>query len=185
LIWTAIESERLEMYGNGWPGSTASGVSTGKTCDSKNLIDPLQFSLIQLAHRNELDSVLRQLGQQHLVQALALLLHELGYSLRDRVELPAGGQAVGRNVLYASGDLPPKSGDPDHVELVEIRAEDREKFDALEQPVSGVERLVKNPGVEREPAQFAIDVKGRIERHCLSYTPQRKMCRAGVIVKLD
>ncbi len=32
---TASESERLEMYGNGCPGSTASGVRTGNTCDSK------------------------------------------------------------------------------------------------------------------------------------------------------
>src|SRR6266540_2346198 len=28
---TASDSDRLEMYGKGWPGSTASGVSTGKT----------------------------------------------------------------------------------------------------------------------------------------------------------
>jgi len=78
------------------------------------------------------------------------------------------GQAVRRDLLYAGGDLPPDSGDPDHVELVEIRAEDREEFDALEQRVSRVERLVENTGVEREPAQFAVDVKGRIECHvCL------------------
>ena len=36
-ISTASESDRLEMYGNGCPGSTASGVSTGNTCDSKKL----------------------------------------------------------------------------------------------------------------------------------------------------
>jgi hypothetical protein len=33
---TASDSDRLEMYGNGCPGSTASGVSTGNTCASKN-----------------------------------------------------------------------------------------------------------------------------------------------------
>jgi len=118
--------------------------------------------------------VLCQLGQQHLVQALPLLLHEIGDVLGDGVELLAGSQAIGRNLLYAGGDLPPDSGDPDHIELVEIRAENREKLDALEQRISGVERLVENPGVEREPAQFAIDVKGRIVCHvCLIPRDQR------------
>jgi hypothetical protein len=32
---TARLSERPEMYGNGWAGSTASGVSTGNTCAEK------------------------------------------------------------------------------------------------------------------------------------------------------
>ena len=121
-------------------------------------LHPLQLGRSQVVHPDDLDSVLLQLRQQHVVQALPLLLHQVGDALRDRVELLAGSQAVGRNVLHAGGDLPPESGDPDHVELVEIRAEDREEFDALEQPVSRVERLVENPGVEREPAQLTIDV---------------------------
>jgi hypothetical protein len=32
---TARFSDSPEMYGNGWAGSTASGVSTGKTCARK------------------------------------------------------------------------------------------------------------------------------------------------------
>jgi fibronectin type 3 domain-containing protein len=61
-------------------------------------------------------------------------------------------------LLDSRGDLASESGYPDHIELVEIRAENRQKFDALEQAVPRVERLVQNTGIEREPAQLAIDV---------------------------
>ena len=33
---TPIDSDRFEMYGNGRPGPTASGVSTGKICSAKS-----------------------------------------------------------------------------------------------------------------------------------------------------
>ncbi len=38
---TAKFSDRCEMYGNGWPGSTASGVSTGKMRSVEDLVEPL------------------------------------------------------------------------------------------------------------------------------------------------
>ena len=98
----------------------------------EKLIDPLQFSLVEVAHRVDLDPVLCQLGQQDVVQALPLLLHEVSDSLGDSIELLAGSQSVGRNLLYSRGNLTPESGDPHHIKLVEIRAEDREEFDALE-----------------------------------------------------
>ena len=36
---TARFSDRFEMNGKGWAGSTASGVSTGKTCSAKTLVE--------------------------------------------------------------------------------------------------------------------------------------------------
>ena len=75
-------------------------------------------------------------------------------------------------MLDPGSDLASKTRDANHVELVEVRAEDREEFQALEQRISGVERLVEDPGVELEPAQLTIDVKGRIDRHGLSCTPE-------------
>src|ERR1700682_4963686 len=95
----------------------------GKNLVFKKLIDPLQFSFVQIAHRDDLDPVRCQLWQQHLVQALPLLFHQVGDSLSDRIELLARGQAIGRNLLYSSGNLTPESGDPHHIELVEVRAE--------------------------------------------------------------
>jgi hypothetical protein len=66
-------------------------------------------------------------------------------------------------VLYSGGNLAAQARDPDHVELVEVGAEDREELESFEQPVSGVERLVENPGVELEPAKLAIDVEGGVD----------------------
>ena len=45
----------------------------------EELIYALPFLGRQLLHADEPDSVLLQLGQQHVVKALLLLRHELGY----------------------------------------------------------------------------------------------------------
>src|ERR1700730_401909 len=66
----------------------------------EKLVDSLRFGFIQVAHRNDLDPVLLELGQQHLVQTLPLLLHEIGDVLRDGLELLAWSQAIGRNLLH-------------------------------------------------------------------------------------
>ena len=151
-IWTASESERFEMYGNGWPGSTASGVSTGKTCDSKNSSTDQPFFRREIGHAQQLDAVRVQLGQQMVVETLVLELHQLGDALRDRGELLGGRHAIRGPVLDAGCDLPAKTGDTHHVELVEIRAEDRKELQPLEQRVSRIERFVENTKVEFEPA---------------------------------
>ena len=57
-----------------------------------------------------------------------------------------------RRALFAH-----QRGDANHEELVEIRADDREELDALEQRVRLVERLIEHALVELEPAQFAVD----------------------------
>ncbi len=46
---TPIESDRFEMYGNGRPGPTASGVSTGKICSANSLSLASSSSLEQSA----------------------------------------------------------------------------------------------------------------------------------------
>jgi hypothetical protein len=61
--------------------------------------------------------------------------------------------------------LPAKTRHTNHVELVEVRAENRKEFEPLEQRVSIVERFVQNPGVELEPAQLAIDEERRVAGH--------------------
>jgi len=61
--------------------------------------------------------------------------------------------------------LPAQTRDANHVELVEVGAEDRKKFQSLEERVAFIERLVKNPRVEFEPAQLAIYVELGISSH--------------------
>ena len=66
---TASDSDRFEMYGNGCPGSTASGVSTGNTCDSKNCIHHQPLGRRQVVHPHQPHAVLRERRQQVVVQA--------------------------------------------------------------------------------------------------------------------
>jgi hypothetical protein len=82
---------------------------------------------------------------------------ELGYPFVDGRELVGRRDTVGRKVVKPGGNLPPEVGDADHVELVQVRAEDREELHSLEQRVTLVERLVEDPAVELQPAQLAID----------------------------
>ena len=51
-------------------------------------------------------------------------------------------QAIRGRLTYPGGDLPPKPRDANHVELVEVRAEDREELEPLEQRIALVERFV-------------------------------------------
>jgi hypothetical protein len=75
----------------------------------------------------------------------------------DRVQRGLGRQTVRRGGRDAGRDLSPQPGHANHVELVEVRAEDREKLEPLEQRISIIERLVEHPGVELEPTQLAIE----------------------------
>ena len=49
-------SDRFEMYGNGWPGSTASGVSTGKIRCSNTSIEVLAVVVVEVVPVDELDA---------------------------------------------------------------------------------------------------------------------------------
>ncbi len=106
--------------------------------------------------------MLRELGQQLLVEAAAVLPHQVADDLRDRVELRLGSHAVGRALDDAGGHLPLEPGDPDLEELVEIAAEDAEELEPLEQRRAGVERLVQHPAVELQPGELPVDVERRV-----------------------
>src|SRR5262249_51470233 len=77
----------------------------------------------------------------------------------DRVELLLGRESVGRRLNHTGRDLASKPGDANHVELIEVRAEDREKLDALEQRHARVECLLQHSRVERQPTEFSIEVQ--------------------------
>ena len=118
----------------------------------EELIDSLAISARKLAHPNDFDVVLLQLWQQHIVEAFTLQLHQFSDARVDGIKLLGLRNTVGASVLDAGDDLASQSCHSHHVELVQVGAEDRQKFYALEQPVPRVERLVQNPGVELEPA---------------------------------
>src|SRR6476469_5273222 len=101
--------------------------------------------------------MLRQRREKLFVQARSLEPDELCNPDVDLVQLLLRRHSVRRLRLHRRSDLPPDAGDPNHVELVEVRREDRDELQSLEKLVPVVERLMQYASVELEPAQLAID----------------------------
>ena len=117
----------------------------------------------ELRHRQQAHAVRAQRGQQQLVQAAARLLQQVADAALDRVELLPCGEPVGRRLLHARRHLPAQAGNAHHVELVEVRAEDREELQPFEQRVTLVERLRQHARVELEPRELAVQ---EVRRRC-------------------
>ena len=79
-------------------------------------------------------------------------------ALADAAQLLARRQAVGGPHRQAHLVAALEPGDPHHVELVEVRGEDRQELGPLEQRQRRVRGQRQHPGVEVEPAQFAVEV---------------------------
>src|SRR5216683_369304 len=112
----------------------------------------------QVLIRNQPDAVCLQEGEKPGQNfALVLLLRvDVGIAFGDLLRWRA---PVDRKLLDAGSDLLLQAADPFHEELVKIRGGDREKFEPLEQRVALVLRFGKNPAVECEPGQLAVEVE--------------------------
>ena len=107
----------------------------------------------------EPDAVRGQLRPQRVGPALGLLVEHLPRAGADERELLLGRQSVGRDVLAVRAQLLLQRRDANHEELVEVRADDGEELDALEDRVPPVARLVEHALVERQPAELAVDIE--------------------------
>jgi hypothetical protein len=123
----------------------------------EELVDRHPLRRRQLGHPGDRDAVLGERRQQDLLQAAIAARQQRAHARVDRVELLDGGQSVGLILLRSLRDLAPQPRHPDHVELVQVRTEDREELHPLQQRRPLVERLVQDAGVEGEPAQLAVD----------------------------
>ena len=94
-----------------------------------------------------------------------LLLDEIVDPGGDGQHGLARREPVGSDRAVARGDLALEPGDPDHVVLVQIRAEDAEELDALEERHRLVLGLLEHPAIELEPGQLAVDEWGVVRRH--------------------
>src|SRR5262245_58679375 len=79
-----------------------------------------------------------------------------------RVDLLLGVVTIRRDVLNTFAKLLQRRRHANHEELVEIAADDRKEFHALEQRMCVVGRLCQDALVEFQPAQFAVDVERRV-----------------------
>ena len=79
-----------------------------------------------------------------------------------RLELCRGAVPVRRHVLEPLAQLLQCGGNANHEELVEVGRGNGQELDAFEERVTGIAGLSQHPFVELEPAQFTIDVEGRV-----------------------
>ena len=145
------------MYGNGWPGSTASGVSTGKI-SSKKRCPQLEVALRPLVVADDADLLLGQLVANR-GERLGVAGDHRQQARPDGVECLRRAHAVGRRARPARLDLLLQAGDADLEELVEVAGEDGQEANALEQRVALVDSLEQDAVIELEPRQLAVDVR--------------------------
>ena len=130
---TASESERLEMYGNGRPRPTASGVSTGKIWRRKRA----SSSRRSWSETSSIEAMRMPCSAERRARARSrgsgLAPAELAHARLDRVDRLARRHAVGPAGVDAGVELVVQAGDADHEELVQVRGVDRAELHALEQ----------------------------------------------------
>ena len=143
---------------------------------------PLHVALLGVAEILEahpLDTPGGEPGEDLFDENPVLLGHELVGPAVDGGELLGRGHTVRTEILrrHAGVDLLLQPGYPDLEELIEVRAEDRDELEPLEQPVGRVRRLLEHSGVEFQPRQLAVEVMvrriGRRDavRHAVSSGP--------------
>ena len=81
---TARLSDRFEMYGNGWPGSTASGVRTGKTRSTKFAVSSACAASRNLVPAQDVNAGPRQAMLEVAREDLAVALREGAIALRQQ-----------------------------------------------------------------------------------------------------
>ena len=81
-----------------------------------------------------------------------LVFHQLPHPLGERRKLLRGIQAIRLSVPRARLFLLLQPGHANFKKFVQVRTHDAEEFHALQQGVRGVQRLVKHPLVEFQPA---------------------------------
>src|SRR5216117_174671 len=108
--------------------------------------------------------VLRQLRQQFVFPKRILRRNQFTYRFLDAIEYFRGAQPVRANIARLALNLLFDSGDANLEELVQIRTDDGEKLDPLDERLSLILRFFENAAVKLEPAQLAVDKIFRVPK---------------------
>ena len=81
--------------------------------------------------------------------------------LADFRQLAGRAQLVRRAAGQAVFVLLHDARHPDHEKFVQVVVKDSQKFQLFQQRKARIQRLVKHPGVEFQPAQFAVQIQIR------------------------
>ena len=146
------------MYGNGWPGPTASGVSTGIDLAleaRRELGELLLGAVVDAADDDPLRGERRAAARR----AQSCACRAVSSSTRSRISASASLRraAVGRAHVQPAAAWPMQAGDAHHEELVEVRREDRAELHALEQRDVRVGGELEHARVEVEPRELAVE----------------------------
>ncbi len=144
------------MNGNGCAGSTASGVTTGKTRSMNQASSQDLVAVGQAFGAAKRNPGLTQQAEKFAQDALLVGQQQFG-ALLDGGQLLRRGAAIGRDQGGACLRLPDQRGDADRVELVEVGCADRQEAQPLQQRVARVLRLLQDAVVEIQPGQLAVD----------------------------
>ncbi len=127
---------------------------------------PLALGRAQLAPADHLDALGGQLGPDLLGEAGRMPGDQVGRPLGDQLELVAQRDPVAAAHRQAGAEPALQSGDPDHVELVEVAREDGQELGPLQQRGVRVLGERQHPGVEVEPGQLPVEeaVLGQLGR---------------------
>ncbi len=132
-----------------------------------------------VAATNEADGVLFQLRQQHIVEDRVLALHLDVHQLTDTCQRLMRLQPIGAGQFAGEVDLFLQAGDANLEELVEVAGKDQQEFEALEQRVRFVQRLLQHTDVELQLGKFAMNVQAAVVQARDGNGRRRRRGRSG------
>ena len=157
---TARFMERLEMKGKGWAGSNAQGGEHRVDVALEHLVGGVALLLVEVLPGGEVDAVLGQAGDD-LVGHQALRCGSPRARQRRRMEASsADGAGSPGDLADPGGHLLPQAGHPDLEELVEVRGDDGDELDPLQQGDVGVLGDGEDPLLEVQERQLTVGVAG-------------------------
>ena len=164
------------MYGNGWPGPTASGVRIGKISLSKTPLELLQLLRLEVLDLGATTIPAgRELRPQVALPELRLLRRERRWRAPGSPPASACGVSPsGNGTVTPARDLIHQARDADHEELVHVRGEDRAEVDPLEQRQRDSSLAsVEHAAIEVQLRQFPVEeprlrLGGAYGHDCLS-----------------
>ena len=182
---TARFSDRSEMYGNGCAGSTASGVSTGKTRSSNTSRSSSRCGRLQVLPVDDPDAArAQQRASPRCLEDLRLPRDELLDARADRVELLARAHAVRRRARHAGGRAAPcRPATRIWKNSSRLRLKIARNSSALERAAADSSSAQREHArVEVEPRQLAVEEpRGEVDRRLLVAVGSRHEARDRLV----
>ena len=122
------------------------------------LLDVGLLPAVQVGIAQEVNAGFLQIGQEIVLIAVTRLRQQLGNGFTNGRQLFGGGQAIEGKFRYAGGNLLLEAGDAHHEELIQVGADDRQKFDPLEQWIALIPGLFQDAAEKLQLAEFAVEI---------------------------